>query len=157
MDNITSAIEALNKDNIHYKLHEYPTENGPISALDVAAYFGFSPERLFKTLVTTDYKGGYFVLCLPAEKRMDLKKAAAVFGVKKLVMLPPDIFEELTGYVHGGCSPFGLKTEMPILVDESAFEWESIYVSGGRIGLTVEIDPQSLKEALHVQTGSFTK
>ena len=153
----TSAIHALQQHNIPYKLYEYPSENGPVSAMDVAAYMGFSTEQLFKTLVTTDHHGGYYVFCLPAEARIDMKKAALLVGARKLTMLDPSIFEELTGYVHGGCSPFGLKTELPICVDESAFSKDSIYVSGGRIGLSVEINPQVLKDILKVAVGSFTK
>lgn len=114
MKETTSAIKLLEQENIPYTLHSYPTENGPVAAVDVAAYFGYAPERLFKTLVTSDHKGGYYVFCLPAEKRMDLKKAASVVGVKNLQMLKPEIFEELTGYTHGGCSPFGLRTKLPI-------------------------------------------
>ena len=161
MDNLnshqTSAIEALKKYGIDYKLYEYPTENGPVSAMDVAAYMGFSTDRLFKTLVTTDHHGGYYVFCLPAEARIDMKKAAQLVGARKLTMLDPAVFEDLTGYVHGGCSPFGLKTELPICVEECAFTKESIYVSGGRIGLSVEINPQVLKDVLRVQTGDFIK
>ena len=155
--NQTSAIEALDKNHISYKLYEYPAENGPVSAMDVAAYMGFSTDRLFKTLVTTDHKGGYFVFCLPAEARIDMKKAAQLVGARKLTMLDPGMFEELTGYVHGGCSPFGLKTDLPICVEECAFSKESIYVSGGRIGLSVEISPQSLKDFLGASSGTFIK
>ena len=155
--NETPAIQALKSFNINYTLHEYPSENGPVSALDVAAYMGFSTEQLFKTLVTTDHHGGYYVFCLPAEARIDMKKAAQLVGARKLTMLDPAIFEELTGYVHGGCSPFGLKTSLPICVEESAFKLNKIYVSGGRIGLSVEINPQVLIDSLHVATGIFTK
>lgn len=155
--NETSAIKALKALNVVYKLYEYPAENGPVSAMDVAAYMGFSTEQLFKTLVTTDHHGSYYVFCLPAESRIDMKKAASLVGARKLTMLDPSIFEELTGYVHGGCSPFGLKTDLPICVEERAFTQDSIYVSGGRIGLTVEINPQILKEKLNVSVGSFTK
>ena len=155
--NDTRAIQALKNFNAAYKLHEYPTENGPIAAMDVAAYMGFSTEQLFKTLVTTDHHGGYYVFCLPAEARIDMKKAAHLVNARKLTMLDPSIFEELTGYVHGGCSPFGLKTELPICVEQSAFIQDKIYVSGGRIGLSVEIDPQTLKDTLHVNVGSFIK
>ena len=157
MNQQTRAIEALDQNKINYKVYEYPTESGPVAAVDVAAYFGYSPDRLFKTMVTSDHKGGYYVFCLPAEKRMDLKKAAAVVGVRNLQMLKPEIFEEMTGYVHGGCSPFGLKTKMPIFVDESPFGQETIYLSGGRVGLLVEVDPQVLKEALEAQAAQFTK
>ena len=155
--NETRAILALKSYHIAYKLYEYPTENGPVSAMDVAAYMGFSTEQLFKTLVTTDHHGGYYVFCLPAEARIDMKKAAQLVGARKLTMLDPSNFEELTGYVHGGCSPFGLKTDLPICVEESAFKQKSIYVSGGRIGLSMEINPQVLKDTLNVNVGSFTK
>ena len=153
----TSAIEALKRLRIEFKVYEYPAENGPVSAMDVAAYMGFSTDRLFKTLVTTDHHGGYYVFCLPAEARIDMKKAAQLVGARKLTMLDPTVFEELTGYVHGGCSPFGLKTDLPICVDESAFTKETIYVSGGRIGLSVEIPPLVLKETMGVKVGAFTK
>lgn len=157
MNKLTRAQEELDRNNIGYRLHEYPTENGPIAAVDVAAYMGFSTERLIKTLVTTDHKGGYYVFCLPAEKRIDMKKAAQLVGARNLTMLQPEIFEELTGYVHGGCSPFGLKTALPICVEEDVFKWDTVYISGGRIGLTLEIDPQVLINNLGAKTGSFTR
>lgn len=156
-NNKTAAIQALNDLNINYILHEYPTENGPVAAMDVAAYLGFSTEQLIKTLVTTDHHGGYYVFCLPAEGRIDMKKAAMQVGARKLTMLDPSVFEDLTGYVHGGCSPFGLKTPLPICVEESVFMQDKIYVSGGRVGLSVQINPQLLKDALNVQVGSFMK
>ncbi len=152
----TAALVELNRLGIDYKVHEYPAVNGPVAAIDVANYMGFSVERLVKTLVTTDHHGGYYVFCLPAAHRIDMKKAARVVGVKNLAMLRPELFEELTGYVHGGCSPFGLKTKLPIYVDEAALISETIYLSGGRIGLTVEIDPHAVIDLLEAKSGSFT-
>ena len=157
MKETTSAIKLLEQENIPYTLHSYPTENGPVAAVDVAAYFGYAPERLFKTLVTSDHKGGYYVFCLPAEKRMDLKKEASVVGVKNLQMLKPEIFEELTGYTHGGCSPFGLRTKLPIYVDHSANNWDAIYVSGGKVGYLIEVQPKVLKNLVDAQYAEFTK
>lgn len=157
MKDTTSAIQLLEREGVAYKLYSYPTENGPVAAMDVAAYFGYSPERLFKTLVTSDHKGGYYVFCLPAEKRMDLKKAASVVGVKNLQMLKPEIFEELTGYTHGGCSPFGLRTELPVYVDQDARNWETIYVSGGRVGCLLEVQPSVLESLVGAQFAAFTK
>ncbi len=157
MNGTTSAIELLEREGIPYKLYSYPTENGPVAAMDVAAYFGYSPDRLFKTLVTSDHKGGCYVFCLPAEKRMDLKKAASIVGVKNLQMLKPEIFEDLTGYTHGGCSPFGLRTELPIYVDEEAKNWETIYVSGGKVGYLVEVQPKVLETLVNAQYAAFTK
>ena len=118
---------------------------------------GFSVERLIKTLVTTDHHGGYYVFCLPAANRIDMKKAAQLVGARNLTMLQPEVFEELTGYVHGGCSPFGLKTKLPVYVEEEVLAWDTVYLSGGRIGLTIEINPRILLSHLGAQTGNFTR
>lgn len=157
MNNTTPALEMLEENKVSYKLYSYPTENGPVAAMDVAAYFGYSPDQLFKTLVTSDHKGGYYVFCLPAEKRMDLKKAASVVGVKNLQMLKTEIFEELTGYTHGGCSPFGMRTSLPTYVDASARDLESLYISGGKVGYLVEVKPEVLETLVHAQYAEFTK
>ena len=154
---MTSALTDLNQRNVSYKLYEYPSVNGPVAAMDVADYLGFSAERLIKTLVTTDHHGGHYVFCLPAYQRIDMKQAALLSGAKKLTMLEPDKFEEFTGYVHGGCSPFGLKTKMPLYVDEAVFRWETVYISGGKIGLSVEIDPMVLLDELGAIKGHFTR
>ncbi len=156
MDNNTSAIKVLNDNNISYSIREYP-ENGPVAAVDVAAYFGDTADRLFKTLVTTDHKGGYYVFCLPGEKRLDLKKAAALVGAKNLQMLKPDTFHDLTGYVHGGCSPLGMKTLLPTIVDASALKWDSIFLSGGRIGLIIDIDPKILTTLVDAKFEDISK
>ncbi len=156
MKDMTSAIELLDREEIPYNLHSYPTENGPVAAMDVAAYFGYSPDRLFKTLVTSDNKGGYYVFCLPAEKRLDMKRAASIVGAKGLQMLKKEIFEELTGYTHGGCSPFGLRTALPIYVDREAKNWETIYVSGGKVGYLVEVQPIVLENLVNAQFVEFS-
>lgn len=158
LDNNTAAIRFLEEHHLSYSVWEYP-ENGPVAAVEVAAYFGLgdSANRLFKTLVTSDHKGGYYVFCLPGEKRLDLKKAAALVGVKNMQMLRPDVFEELTGYVHGGCSPLGMKTKLPTIVDQSAFDWDTIYISGGRVGLMAEIDPAILETVVDAKFEDITK
>lgn len=126
MDNRTRAIQVLEDHHISYAVREYPAD-GPVAAVDVAAYFGDTADRLFKTLVTTDHKGGCYVFCLPGEKRLDLKKAATLVGAENLQMLRPDIFEELTGYVHGGCSPLGMKQPLPTVANAGALQWKCIY------------------------------
>ncbi len=157
MKETTGALTELDLNNISYKLHEYPSTGGPVAAIDVANYMGFSVERLIKTLVTTDHHGGYYVFCLPAANRIDMKKAAQLVGARNLTMLQPEVFEELTGYVHGGCSPFGLKTKLPVYVEEEVLAWDTVYLSGGRIGLTIEINPRILLSHLGAQTGNFTR
>ncbi len=158
MSNDTKAIQYMNENKISYSTMKYP-EDGPVAAVEVAAYFGFgdSADRLFKTLVTSDHKGGYYVFCLPGQKRLDLKKAAALVGVKNLQMLKSDVFEELTGYVHGGCSPFGMKTQLPTIVDASALQWDSIYLSGGRVGLLINVAPKTLESALNAKFEDISK
>ncbi len=152
----TNAMRMLDKAKLAYTIREYP-ENGPIAAVDVAKYLGQPTDRLFKTLVTTDNNHGYFVFCLPGDHELDLKKAAAVVGAKKIEMLKQKDLLKLTGYIHGGCSPIGMKKLFPTVVDSSALDWDSIYVSGGKIGLQIEIDPRILENLIGARFDSVTK
>lgn len=152
----TNAMRLLDKAKITYNVREYP-QDGPIAAVDVAAYLGQPADRLFKTLVTTDLSGGYYVFCLPGDHELDLKKAAAVAGVKKIEMLKQKDLLKLTGYIHGGCSPIGMKKLFPTAVDKSALDWETIYVSGGKIGLQMELDPRALEGLIGATFEDLTK
>ncbi len=154
----TAAVRYLKEENPPFKTMEY-LKDGPVAAVDVAAYFGFgdSTERLFKTLVTSDHKGGYYVFAVPAPKRLDLKKCAKLVGVKNLQMLKLDVFEDLTGYTHGGCSPFGMRTKLPTFVDASALNRDTIYLSGGRIGLLIDVAPGLLKDKLDARFEDLCK
>lgn len=152
----TNAMRILDKEKVEYTVREYP-QNGPIAAVDVAAYFEQPADRLFKTLVTTDQNHGYYVFCLPGDHELDLKKAAAIAGVKKIEMLKQKDLQKLTGYIHGGCSPIGMKKLFPTVVDSSALNWETIYVSGGKIGLQIEIDPRALESLVGAKFENVTK
>ncbi len=152
----TNAMRILDREKVGYTIREYPL-NGPVAAVDVAAYFGQPAQRLFKTLVTTDNSGGHYVFCLPGDRELDLKKGAALVGAKKIEMLKQKDLLGLTGYVHGGCSPVGMKKVFPTVVDESALIWETIYVSGGKIGMQVEIDPRSLETLVGARFAAVTK
>lgn len=152
----TNAMRILEREKVAYTAREYPL-NGPVAAVDVAKYFGQPADRLFKTLVTTDNSHGYYVFCLPGDHELDLKKAAAAVGAKKVEMLKQKDLQGLTGYVHGGCSPVGMKKVFPTVVDTSALEWETIYVSGGKIGLQVELDPRALEKLVDAKFDSITK
>ena len=143
----TNAMRILDSEKITYNIREYP-EDGPLAATDVAHYLGQPADRVFKTLVTTDNNHGYYVFCLPGDEELDLKKAARVAGVKKIEMLKQKDLLPLTGYIHGGCSPVGMKKVFPTYMHESALSWETIYVSGGKIGLQVEVNPQDLTKFL---------
>ena len=141
----TNAMRILDRAKVSYEVRTYP-EDGPIAAVDVAAYLEQPAERLFKTLVTTDLDGGYYVFCLPGGGELDLKKAAKAAGVKKIEMLKQKDLLPLTGYIHGGCSPVGMKKVFPTFLHESALNWESIYVSGGKTGMQMELNPRDLEK-----------
>lgn len=152
----TNAMRILDREKIKYTVREYP-QGGPVAAVDVAAFFGQPADRLFKTLVTTDNNHGYYVFCLPGDHELDLKKAASVVNVKKIEMLKQKDLLGLTGYVHGGCSPVGMKKVFPTVIDSSAENWDTIYVSGGKIGVQIEIDPRDLEKLLDIKFEKITK
>ena len=152
----TNAMRLLDQKKITYTIREYP-QNGPVAAKDVAQYLKQPADRLFKTLVTTDNNHGYYVFCLPGDHELDLKKAASLVGAKKIEMLKQKDLLPLTGYIHGGCSPVGMKKLFPTVVDISALDWETIYVSGGKIGLQMELDPRCLEAVVGARFESVTK
>lgn len=152
----TNAMRILDSNKISYEVREYPTD-GSLAAVDVAVSLGQPAQKVFKTLVTTDGNHGYYVFCLPGNEELDLKKAAQAAGVKKIEMLKQKDLLPLTGYIHGGCSPVGMKKVFPTTMDESALNWDTVYVSGGKIGLQIEIDPRDLTKLLQVQYVSIIK
>lgn len=151
----TNAMRLLDKEKIDYTVREYP--EGPIAAVEVAEYFNQPADRIFKTLVTTDGNHGYYVFCLPGDHELDLKKAASIMGVKKIEMLKQKDLQKLTGYIHGGCSPIGMKKLFPTVIDKSALDWETVYVSGGKIGLQIEIEPKILETLIGAKFENITK
>lgn len=152
----TNAMRILDSHKIKYEVREYP-KDGPVAAVDVANYLGQPTDKLFKTLVTTDNDHGYFVFCLPGDHELDLKEAAKIVGVKKIEMLKQKDLLGLTGYIHGGCSPVGMKKVFPTVVDKTALEWDTFFVSGGKIGLQIEFDPRELSKLMDVKFESITK
>ncbi len=152
----TNAMRLLDKEHISYVLREYPL-NGLHAAVDVPIHLGIPRDQLFKTLVTTDTAGGYYVFCIPSSQELDLKKAAVVAGTKRIEMLKQKDLQKLTGYIHGGCSPVGMKKLFPTVVDCSAENWETIVVSAGKVGMLMEIAPQSLANVVHAQFAQVTK
>ena len=148
----TNAMRQLDALGIRYDSVQHEIEDAFTSGSDMARMFGQDPDQVFKTLVTEDGKGGYFVCVIPVDEELDLKKAARRFGVKKLDMLPMKNLRPLTGYVHGGCSPVGMKKRFPTAVDETAQLFDRIFVSGGRVGLQLCLSPDDL---LLVTEGRF--
>ena len=131
----TNVMRLLEQKKLPYTPHDY-LASGAVSGVEVAAALGEPPERVFKTLVTT------------GAEELDLKKAAKAVGEKSIVMLPQKELLPLTGYIHGGCSPIGMKKPFPTVLHESAADCESIYVSAGKIGYQVQLSPGDLQKML---------
>ena len=142
-DDKTNVMRLLDQHGVPYTPHFYDPD-GPIDGLSVAQAVGADPEAVFKTLVTRGASGGYYVFDIPVGDSLDLKKAARAVGEKSIAMLPQKELLPLTGYVHGGCSPVGMKKPFPTVFHETVILFDTIYVSAGKIGAQVEADPTAL-------------
>ena len=139
----TNALRMLGQRGLDFKVHDY-SDSGAVSGPDVAAALGEDPEKVFKTLVTVGKSGQHYVFVVPVCRELDLKKAAAAVKEKNVAMIPQKELLPLTGYIHGGCSPIGMKKLFPTVLHISAGELDTLCVSGGRIGLQVELTPPDL-------------
>ena len=143
----TNVMRILEQKTIPYLSHYYG-DSEAVSGAEVAAVLGQDPERVFKTLVTVGKSGQYYVFMIPVLRELNLKKAAAAAGEKSIVMIKSKELLPLTGYVHGGCSPIGMKKPFPTFLEESAILWDSILFSAGKIGWQVECSPDDLARAV---------
>lgn len=141
-------MRILESASVGYRVHTY--EGGALSGVQVAAALEEDPKRLFKTLVTVGAPRKYYVFVIPVEAELDLKKAARAAGEKSIEMLPQKQLFALTGYVHGGCSPIGMKKQFPTFFHESAKECETILFSAGKIGMQIETCFSELQKAIPV-------
>ena len=141
----TNAVRLLEQENIEFALHEYPWDGktAPDGAT-VAREMKQDPDQVFKTLVARGSSGEHYVFDIPVEATLDLKKAAKAVGEKSIAMIPLKELFPLTGYVHGGCSPIGMKKQFQTVIDETCILYDAIFVSAGKIGLQVEINPNDL-------------
>jgi len=133
----TNALRLLDAANISYTAREYDISDGEISGVAVAQKLGQPPDCVFKTLVAQGKQTGLNVFVIPANAELDLKKAAQAAGDKHMEMIKSKDLEPQTGYIHGGCSPIGMKKSLPTFLDESAILFDRLYVSGGKIGLQI--------------------
>ena len=143
----TNALRMLDSAGIPYTVHEYPTD-GPLDAVSVANYMKEDPDQVFKTLVTVSSSGIHYVFCIPGNCEMDLKKCAKSVGEKSVAMIPQKELLPLTGYIHGGCSPVGMKKPFTTVIHETAMLYDTIFVSAGKIGMQAELNPEKLKELI---------
>lgn len=139
----TNVMRVLDGKKISYTSHTY--EPDPMmSGGQIAEILGENPDHVFKTLVTQGKSGGYYVFVIPVQSELDLKKAAKTAGEKAVGMIKQKELLPLTGYVHGGCSPIGMKKQFPTFIHETAKQCETMFVSAGKVGYQIELSPQDL-------------
>ena len=151
----TNVMRLLEQKKVPYMHYTYESE-GAISGVEVAALLQQNPAQVFKTLVTTGRSGAHYVFVIPVGAGLELKKAAKAVGEKSLEMLKQKDLLPLTGYVHGGCSPIGMKKAFRTTIDSSAEDFESIIFSGGRIGLQVQVSLADLARLVRFQLADIT-
>lgn len=147
----TNAMRMLDKAKIHYDVHEYDTSDGQIDGVSVANKCHQPIDHVYKTLVTT-HDHDYFVFVIPVDQELDLKKCAKAVSVKSVEMVHVKDLLKITGYIRGGCSPIGMKKQFQTFFasDISKIDW--LYVSGGKIGLQIQIGSQDL---IHITNGKI--
>lgn len=150
----TNVMRILDSAGISYNV--YSDNLGAVSGAEAAAAMGKPPEQVFKTLVTKSKSGEHYVFMIPVAHELDLKKAAASAGEKSLSMIPQKELLPTTGYVHGGCSPIGMKKSFVTTADISAQNLESIIFSAGKIGVRVEVSPNDLKKLVGLRFAALT-
>jgi len=144
-DDKTNVMRLLEQSDIKYCSHVYEWDGKTApDGVSVAKMMGFDPDSVFKTLVAKGAKGSYYVFDIPVSNTLDLKKAAKSVGEKSIEMLPQKELFPLTGYVHGGCSPIGMKKKFTTVFDETCILYDTIYVSAGKVGVQIEIAPDDL-------------
>ena len=143
----TNVMRILQQKKIDYKSYSYEPDS-TLTGGEIADILGEPKDRVFKTLVTEGKDRTYYVFVIPVEKELDLKKAAKAVSEKSVSMLPLKELLPLTGYVHGGCSPIGMKKSFVTVVHESAKDFDKIFFSAGKVGFQVEVAPEDLAKVI---------
>ena len=152
----TNVMRLLEQKKIPYTAHEYPIDGGEApDGVTIARTLGQPEEAVFKTLVTRGASGGYYVFDIPVAETLDLKKAARAVGEKSIAMILSRELLPLTGYVHGGCSPLGMKKQFPTVFHETCLLCDTVFVSAGKVGYQVELDPQTLMDLAGADTADL--
>lgn len=149
--NKTNAMRNLDSLNIEYEYIEYSVDDGKIDGISVADKVGDKREMVFKTLVTIGSDKELYVFVIPVEFELDLKKASKASSQKNIQMLPLKELTKNTGYVHGGCSPIGMKKQFKTFIDETATLNEKMLVSAGQVGLQIKLSPNELAECTNAE------
>mgnify|MGYP005755330397 FL=1 len=147
IDEKTNVMRILDGKKIEYNHYNY-LESGAISGMEVVEALDENPNLTFKTLVTVGKSGNHYVFLLPVNKELNLKKAAKSVGEKNIEMIKSKDLLPLTGYIHGGCSPIGMKKFFKTVIHETASKFDKILFSGGKIGYQVEVSLQDLSKVI---------
>ena len=147
MEDKTNVMRILDQKKIEYKEHTY-LNTGAIGGQEVAEALGEDANKVFKTLVTVGKTGNHYVFLLPVNKELNLKKAAKAVNEKKIEMIKSKELLPLTGYIHGGCSPIGMKKFFKTTIHSTAENYDTIMFSAGKIGYQVETSLNSLKKVI---------
>lgn len=150
----TNVMRILDQKKINYIVHTY---RNAISGIEVADTLHESYDKVFKTLVTVSNTNINYVFVVPVNKELDLKKAAKVVGEKSIEMLKSSNLLPLTGYIHGGCSPIGMKKQFKTIIDISASNKDKIYISAGKIGYQIEIELKELQKVINFKLEDIAK
>jgi Cys-tRNA(Pro)/Cys-tRNA(Cys) deacylase len=152
----TNAVRILDQHHINYELIGYEIDESDLSAVNVAAELGQNVEQVFKTLVMRGDKTGIFVVLVPGNAEVDLKKAAKISGNKSAEMVAMKELLLLTGYIRGGCTPIGMKKAYPNFIHETCILYDQIFISAGIRGMQVKISPDDLIQLTNMTIGDFT-
>lgn len=143
----TNVMRILDQKKVNYESYSY-VDTGVVSGMEVAEALGENPDKVFKTLVTVGASKTNYVFVVPVNKELDLKKAAKAVKEKKIEMIKSKELLPLTGYIHGGCSPIGMKKQFVTVIDASAKNFDTIIFSGGKIGYQVELSLDDLGKVI---------
>ena len=153
----TNAMRILDRGKVSYEMREYDSSDGHIDGLAVAHKVGKNPEEVFKTLVTVGHSKNNYVFVIPVAEELDMKKAAKSVGEKNIEMIHVKDINKITGYIRGGCSPVGMKKNYKTRIHESAKELSIMTVSGGKIGLQMDIAPEDFEKVIDVEFADIIK
>lgn len=154
-DDKTNVMRVLEQKKISYE--HFAVDNMTTNATEVANKLGTNPEFLYKTLVTVGKSKEHYVFMVPAQNELDLKKAAKAVNEKSIEMIPQKELLPLTGYIHGGCSPIGMKKQFKTTIHENCKNAEHIFFSAGKIGRQVKINPNDLEKIIEIQIKDIIK
>lgn len=156
----TNVMRILEQKKVPYTAHAYEETESPLGereyGLHIAQTLGQDVNRVYKTLVARGASKGLYVFCIPVAESLDLKKAAKAAGEKSVELIAVKELLPLTGYVRGGCSPVGMKKQYPTVFHAAVTDCETVFVSAGKIGAQIEVEPRSLLDLVNAQTADIT-